>query len=305
MVFYKKTKKVLLMGRCAAGKTSMRSIIFHNNVATKTRNLEPTILWDDKTDVQFLGNLHLNLWDCGGQDDAFNDYLTTYRSLIFKDVHVLIYVFDAVSAELDKDIHYYQSCLESILTHSPNAIVFCLMHKMDLIQEDRRDKMFEKQKLELQVRSEPIQIQTFQTSIWDETLYAAWAKIIHCLIPNINALQASLDTFCGICGADEIVLFEKTTFLVIANSASIHHPDLHRFEKISSIIKQFNLCTRKESYSKQMEIRGSNFTAFFDTLTKNTSVLLIISDMGITSAATQVNIAAARKYFEKLENVES
>jgi hypothetical protein len=32
--------------------------------------------------------------------------------------------------------------------------------------------MFEKQKLELQVRSEPIQIQAFQTSIWDETLYA-------------------------------------------------------------------------------------------------------------------------------------
>lgn len=75
------------------------------------------------------------------QDDSFKDYLTTYRSVIFKDVHVLIYVFDAVSAELDKDIHYYQSCLESILTHSPNAIVFCLMHKMDLIQEDRRDKV--------------------------------------------------------------------------------------------------------------------------------------------------------------------
>lgn len=34
------------MGRCAAGKTSMRSIIFHNNVATKTRNLEPTSMLD-------------------------------------------------------------------------------------------------------------------------------------------------------------------------------------------------------------------------------------------------------------------
>ncbi|EPB83374.1 hypothetical protein HMPREF1544_09907 [Mucor circinelloides 1006PhL] len=292
------------MGRCGAGKSSMRSIIFHNNVAKKTRDLEPTSKMQ-ATSVQFLGNLHLNLWDCGGQDDSFNDYLTTYRNLIFKDVHVLIYVFDAISAELDKDIHYYQSCLESILTHSPNAIVFCLMHKMDLIQEDRRDMMFEKQKLELQVRSEPIQIQAFQTSIWDETLYAAWAKIIHCLIPNMNELQASLDTFCSICGADEIVLFEKTTFLVIANSASIHHPDAHRFEKISSIIKQFNLCTRKEGYSKQMEIKGSNFTAFFDSLTKNTSVLLIISDTDITSAATQVNIAAARRHFEKLEHVEA
>lgn len=39
---------------------------------------------------------------------------------------------------------------------------------------------------------------------------------------------------------------------------------------------------RKEGYSKQMEIKGSNFTAFFDSLTKNTSVLLIISDTGIS-----------------------
>lgn len=36
--------------------------------------------------------------------------------------------------------------------------------------------MFEKQKIELQVRSEPIQIQAFQTSIWDETLYAVKRK---------------------------------------------------------------------------------------------------------------------------------
>lgn len=125
---------------------------------------------------------------------------------------------------------------------------------------------------------------------------------MHCLIPNINELQATLDTFCNICGADEIVLFEKTTFLVIANSATIRHPDEHRFEKISSIIKLFNLCTRsdkekttpkynrlvdyfcnrKEGYSKQMEIKGSTFTAFFDSLTKNTSVLLVISDSSIS-----------------------
>ncbi|KAI8347657.1 Gtr1/RagA G protein conserved region-domain-containing protein [Blakeslea trispora] len=290
------------MGRGGAGKTSMQSIIFHNNVAKKTRDLEPTVLWNNQVHVQFIGNLCLNIWDCGGQDESFHGYLTDNQDVIFKDVHVLIYVFDAISAELDKDIHYYQSCLESILIHSPKAIVFCLMHKMDLIQEDKREKLFERQQQELQVRSEPIQIKVFQTSIWDETLYAAWASIIHHLIPNMASIQTSLDGFCQICGADEVVLFDKTTFLVIANAATIDHPDIHRFEKISSIIKQFNLCTRKEAYSRQMEIKGSNFTAFFDTLTTNTSVLLIISDTSITSAAIQVNIAAARKCFEQLES---
>jgi Ras-related GTP-binding protein A/B len=49
-----------------------------------------------------------------------------------------------------------------------------------------------------------------------------------------------LDKFCEICEADEVVLFERTTILVIANAARVQHPDIHRFEKISSIIKQFN-----------------------------------------------------------------
>ncbi|ORY93527.1 ras-related GTP-binding protein A-like protein [Syncephalastrum racemosum] len=290
------------MGKWGAGKTSMRSIIFHNNVARRTRDLGPTI-GIESSDVQFLGNLSLNLWDCGGQDKFFNNYLTTQSHHVFKNVEVLIYVFDVISAELDKDIHYYQSCLESILTYSPNAKVFCLIHKMDLIQEDRRGQVFAEHQKELQVRSEPIQIQAFQTSIWDETLYAAWARIIHCLIPNIIALQTNLDNFCKICGADEVVLFERTTFLVVANAATIHHPDVHRFEKISNIIKQFNLSAREQSHSKSMVIKGSSFTAFIDVLTRNTCVMIIISDPGITPAATQMNIAAARTHFEKLETM--
>jgi Ras-related GTP-binding protein A/B len=48
-------------------------------------------------------------------------------------------VFDVESRELEKDMHYYQSCLEAILQNSPEAKIFCLIHKMDLVQEDQRD----------------------------------------------------------------------------------------------------------------------------------------------------------------------
>lgn len=36
-------------------------------------------------------------------------------------------------------MHYYQSCLEAILQNSPEARIFCLIHKMDLVQDDQRD----------------------------------------------------------------------------------------------------------------------------------------------------------------------
>lgn len=70
-----------------------------------------------------------------------------------------------------------------------------------------------------------------------------------------------------------------------------------------------------------MEIRGSSFTAFIDVLTNNTYAMVIMSDPSIRkfaylktgsqrlvlmrfiveSAATLLNIAAAKKHFEKLE----
>lgn len=43
------------------------------------------------------------------------------------------------------------------------------------------------------------------------------------------------------CDADEVVLFEKSTFLVISNSTRKAHGDVHRFEKVSNIVKQFKL----------------------------------------------------------------
>lgn len=57
----------------------------------------------------------------------------------------------------------------------------------------------------------------FATSIWDETLYKAWSRIVYSLIPNVNVLEAQLDEFSKICGADEVVLFERATFLVISH----------------------------------------------------------------------------------------
>ncbi len=46
-------------------------------------------------------------------------------------------------------MHYYQSCLEAILQNSPDAKVFCLIHKMDLVQDDQRDLVREIQAVPL------------------------------------------------------------------------------------------------------------------------------------------------------------
>ena len=61
----KRKKKVLLMGKSGSGKSSMRSIIFSNFVAKDVRRLGATIDVE-YSHAKFMGNLTLNLWDCGG-----------------------------------------------------------------------------------------------------------------------------------------------------------------------------------------------------------------------------------------------
>jgi Ras-related GTP-binding protein A/B len=46
----------------------------------------------------------------------------------------------------------------------------------------------------------------------------AWSRIVHSIIPNAAVLTKHLTTFAEVCSATEVILFERTTFLVIATS---------------------------------------------------------------------------------------
>jgi len=294
-------KKVLLMGKSGSGKTSMRSIIFANYIARDTRRLGATIDVEH-AHVKLLGNLSLNLWDCGGQEAFMENYFTSQRENIFRNVEVLIYVFDVESRELEKDMHYYQSCLEAIMNYSENAKVFCLVHKMDLIQEDQRDLMFEEREATLKKLSQPLDCVCFRTSIWDETLYKAWSEIVYQLIPNVKKVEKQLENLRQIMNADEVLLFEKATFLVIAHAERDTNRDPHRFEKISNIIKQFKLsCSKIAAHFEMIEVRNMHFSCFLDQFTPNTFVAIVTAGCDIPTGLVKKNIQLARPVFERLE----
>lgn len=276
----------------------MRSIIFANYLARDTMRLGPT-LDVEHSHVRFLGNLVLNLWDCGGQDAFYENYFESQRDHIFRSVELLIYVFDIESRELEKDLAHFDGCLEAIEQNSSNAKVFVLIHKMDLVPEEQQEEVFRQRQDIILARTGSLSTTCFATSIWDETLYKAWSSIVYSLIPNMRDLEKHLNNFCTVCNADEVVLFERATFLVIAHATHTTHRDIHRFEKISNIIKQFKLsCSKTQAQFQGMEVRNSNFTAFIDFFTTNTFIMVIMSDENIHPATTQLNIKAARPVFE-------
>tara|TARA_R110002050_G_scaffold76668_2_gene164018 strand:+ start:541 stop:822 length:282 start_codon:yes stop_codon:yes gene_type:complete len=68
-------------------------------------------------------------------------YFKRQRDYLFRNVSVLIYVFDVESNEYKKDMQFYRDAMEALQEHSPEAKIFVLIHKMDLLPEEQGDKV--------------------------------------------------------------------------------------------------------------------------------------------------------------------
>lgn len=205
------------------------STLYPNPVSTKRLG---TTLGIETSHFRILRNLVISLFDMGGQQAYVDSYLDDRKGQVFKDVGAFVYVFDMGSSSeqdddhddgWDADFRYWRDCVRLLSQHSPDAQAFCLLHKMDLVEASRRIDIYIQRVKELRVRAKelgmPSPPKCCGTSIWDETLYRAWSKIVHSLIPSIATLEANLTQFAKFTAATEAVIFERKTCLVIARSA--------------------------------------------------------------------------------------
>lgn len=293
-------KKLLLMGRSGSGKSSMRSIIFSNYSAFDTRRLGATIDVEH-SNRRFLGNMTLNLWDCGGQDVFMENYFTKQKDHIFQMVQVLIHVFDVESQEVIKDIEIFTKALKQLKKYSPDAKIFVLLHKMDLVQLDKREQLFQLMMKKLQETSSEYgfpDLIGFPTSIWDESLYKAWSQIVCSLIPNMADHQANLKKLKGVMDACEIVLFERSTFLVVcsSNAANGEALDPKRFEKISNIMKNFKQsCTKLKSGFKTLVL---NENIYVSEISPNMVCFIVLNHSDEPERMVLENIRMAKEFFK-------
>mmetsp|Transcript_17253 Transcript_17253/g.15145 ORF Transcript_17253/g.15145 Transcript_17253/m.15145 type:complete len:184 (+) Transcript_17253:281-832(+) len=174
---------------------------------------------------------------------------------------------------------------------------------MDKINDGDRKRVFEAKRDEIseatnQMGMSPKEI--FATSIWDDTLYKAWSQIVQLLIPNMNVIKDTLKQFSTICDCDEVVLFEKQTFLIIAYHENKPNKDIVKYERLSTIVKQFKLsCSKMGTNIRSMLVRNSKFTSFIDEFTENTYIMVVISDPKIQPTAIELSLDGAKRYFEK------
>ena len=157
---------------------------------------------------------------------------------------VLIYVFDIESREVERDLATYSAVIRALEEFSPQACVFCLVHKMDLVQNDFRGTMFAERDHAIKAHSGKFSrsVISYPTTIWDQSLYRAWGNIVHSLIPNLGVIEDYLKHLAESIEAEEVVLFERTTFLTVMSVTTDignRNPSVDRYERLSNVIKTF------------------------------------------------------------------
>ncbi|TDZ19523.1 Ras-related GTP-binding protein A [Colletotrichum orbiculare MAFF 240422] len=334
-----KKKKVLLMGKSGSGKSSMRSIIFSNYIARDTRRLGATIDID-LSHVKFLGNLTLNLWDCGGQEAFMENYLSQQRVHVFSNVGVLIYVFDIESRDIDRDLATYVSIISALLQFSPAAKIYVLIHKMDLVVPAHRESVYDdrvrvvrqktaeyansigylQQQQQQHDNDDPtsppqggaFDITPFATSIWDQSLYKAWASIIHDLVPNLSTIERNLANLGVAIEAEELLLFERTSFLAVSSWTSEEghrNPTEDRLERMSNIMKHFKQTISRftgtprnaEQFVRMEHKAGTRFNLFILKFTTNTYLMVILPPGEARFNAAMLNCQIAIEHFKFLD----
>lgn len=251
------------------------------------------------------------------------NYLSQQRVHVFSNVGVIIYVFDIESRDVDRDLATYVSILSALLQYSPSAKIYILIHKMDLVVPTARESVYDdrvrlvRQKTTEYINSvngdvDATDLTPFATSIWDQSLYKAWASIIHDLVPNLSVIETNLANLGVAIEAEELLLFERTSFLAVSSWTSQEgqrNPTEDRLERMSNIMKHFKQSISRftgtprnaEQFIRMEHKAGMRFSLFILKFTTNTYLMVVLPPGEARFNAAMLNCQIAIEHFKFLD----
>ena len=256
------------------------------------------------------------------------NYLTQQRIHVFSNVGVLIYVFDIESRDVERDLATYANILSTLLQFSPTAKIYVLIHKMDLVVPTSREAVYDERVRVIRQKTteyagslggansnnDPgtVDLTPFATSIWDQSLYKAWASIIHDLVPNLSIIERNLANLGVAIEAEELLLFERTSFLAVSSWTSKEgqrNPTEDRLERMSNIMKHFKQSIshftgtprNAEQFIRMEHKAGMRFNLFILKFTTNTYLMAVVPPGEARFNAAMLNCQIAIEHFRFLD----
>ncbi|MHA2032581.1 MAG: ADP-ribosylation factor-like protein, partial [Candidatus Kariarchaeaceae archaeon] len=177
-------QKVVFMGLGASGKSSIRSVVFEGKTPQELKDYEATINYTRST--KNIINSTFQIFDCGGQESFISAFIGDQAEFIFSDVSILVWVVDISDFDqVSTSKFYFNHAITRLYEYSPDGVVFCLLHKRDLISPDKQDQALATMKQYLTTDlSLPIHYHT--TSIFDQSIYHIMGELIRTLVQKTD-----------------------------------------------------------------------------------------------------------------------
>jgi Ras-related GTP-binding protein C/D len=155
--------------------------------------------------VAYINNsrsfIDFQIWDFPGQIDFFDEMAYDPQD-IFGTVGALIFVIDAQD-DYSEALHRLFSTVTSAYRVNPNITFEVLIHKVDGLSDDykidtQRDVQQRMSDALADAQLEYIHLTYYLTSIYDNSIYEAFSKIIQKLIRELPALENLLNVLCSV-----------------------------------------------------------------------------------------------------------
>ncbi|CAO3679988.1 hypothetical protein CU097_005309 [Rhizopus azygosporus] len=227
--------RILLMGLQRSGKSSIQRVVFGKMPPNDTLYLESTTKIQ-KEDIA-RSFIDFQIWDFPGQIDFFDEMAYDPQD-IFGTVGALIFVIDAQD-DYSEALHRLFTTVTSAYRVNPNITFEVLIHKVDGLSDDykidtQRDVQQRMSDALADAQLEYIHLTYYLTSIYDNSIYEAFSKIIQKLIRELPALENLLNVLCSNSGIDKAYLFDTLTKIYIATDSS--PVDMQSYELCSDMI---------------------------------------------------------------------
>ena len=162
-------KKILFIGLAQTGKTSIINVVFSGLSPEDTNDIPATI--NSSRQIKDLSNMNILINDVGGQTSFLEHALTISKEMLFSDLFALFYVVDASNfGEYQQSRDYFLRALRTVAEFNKTTKINLIVHKMDLIPNDSKDKITS-QLAELFNVNEHENIKLSGTSIFDSSIF--------------------------------------------------------------------------------------------------------------------------------------
>ncbi|KAI8064059.1 Gtr1/RagA G protein conserved region-domain-containing protein [Thamnidium elegans] len=214
--------RILLMGLPRSGKSSIQRVVFGKMPPQDTILLESTIKIQ-KEDVT-RSFIDFQIWDFPGQVNFFDNSAYDAKE-IFDTVGSLVFVIDAQDDYSDS-LHRLQYTIVKAYQVNPNMTFEILIHKVDGLSDDYKDdvKIDIVRKMQEYLKDidqeENISLLYHLTSIYDNSIYEAFSKIIQKLIRELPTLENLLNILRTNSGLEKAYLFDTLTKIYIATDST-------------------------------------------------------------------------------------